>query len=97
MRNLRRTARGSDSDHYRAFMNLDREHRRNLALRVLSNQGLLADLCHHFFIQRALEEHGRSIPWATYKRVSSKCVSPTDEAARFHSGVCKCRETFLAP
>jgi len=43
---------------YKDFMRLSREHRRHLALRILRNERLLADLYDHFLIQRSLEEPG---------------------------------------
>ncbi len=51
------------TDVYRAFMSLDRNRRQRAALRILRNQGLLADLYDHFLIRRALEEGGRSREW----------------------------------
>ena len=55
--------RGRDGDLYRAFLRLDRESRRSVALRILRNQRVLADLYDHFLIQAAVRERGRSIRW----------------------------------
>lgn len=52
---------------YRAFRGLNRNHRKNMALRILRDQKLLADLYDHFLIGRALEEEGHSIPWSRYR------------------------------
>ena len=51
---------------YRAFLRLDRESRRGVALRILRNQKILADLYDHFLIQAGLRERGRSIRWEDY-------------------------------
>lgn len=59
-------ARSRDGDLYRAFLRLNRESRRGLALRILRNQKVLADLYDHFLIQAALRERGRSIHWEDY-------------------------------
>ena len=56
------------SDFYRAFLGLDRERRRRVALNILRNQKVLADLYDHFLIQNALREPGRSTSWKTYLR-----------------------------
>jgi hypothetical protein len=39
-----------------------------VALRILRDQRLLADLYDHFLIQEALEEGGQSILWKSYRR-----------------------------
>ena len=48
--------RKRDSDFYRAFLGLERDHRRRVALSILRNQKVLADLYDHFLIQNALRE-----------------------------------------
>jgi hypothetical protein len=58
--------RGRDGDLYRAFLRLDRASRRGVALRILRNQKVLADLYDHFLIQAALRERGRSTRWEDY-------------------------------
>jgi len=55
---------------YRDFMRLDREPRRRIALRILRNQRILADLYDHLLIQRALDERGSSVTWESYKRAN---------------------------
>ena len=45
-----------DSDFYRAFLGLERDRRRRVALSILGNQKVLADLYDHFLIQNALGE-----------------------------------------
>ncbi len=56
------------SDFYRAFLGLDRERRRRIALNILRNQKVLADLYDHFLIQNALREPRRSASWKSYLR-----------------------------
>ncbi len=56
------------SDFYRTFLGLDRERRRRVALNILRNQKVLADLYDHFLIQNALREPGRSTSWKSYLR-----------------------------
>ena len=70
MRNSNHRAKSGKpaTDFYRAFLSLERGRRRNVALRILRNQRLLADLYDHFLIQNALQEGGRSISWEAYKR-----------------------------
>ncbi len=53
---------------YRAFRNLSRDQRRTVALRILRDQRVLADLYDHFLIQEALAERGRDTTWKTYRR-----------------------------
>ena len=59
---------GRESEVYRAFRGLARDKRRKMALRILRDQRVLADLYDHFLIQEALGEQGRSTPWATHRR-----------------------------
>lgn len=60
-----RTARATaaDSGLYRDFLRLDREHRCRMALRILRNGRLLADLYDHFLIQNSMNEPGQSLTW----------------------------------
>jgi hypothetical protein len=53
---------------YRDFMRLDREPRRRIALRILRDQRILADLYDHLLIQRSLDERGASVTWESCKR-----------------------------
>jgi hypothetical protein len=53
---------------YRGFMRLDRERRRRIAMRILRNQKMLADLYDHFLIQRSLDEPGQNLAWESYAR-----------------------------
>jgi hypothetical protein len=58
-----------------------REHRRDLALGILSNQKLLTDLYDHFLVQEAFDEGGRSISWRSYlfgKLDETDCLLTTD-------------------
>jgi hypothetical protein len=57
-----------DVEVYKDFMRLNREHRRRMAMRILHNQRLLADLYDHFLIQHSMHEPGQSVPWETYAR-----------------------------
>lgn len=70
MKSSTRRAKTSEpvADVYRAFMSLDRGHRRTAALRILRNQGLLAELYDHFLIERALREGGQSISVQSCRR-----------------------------
>jgi hypothetical protein len=52
---------------YRGFMRLDPERRR-VAMRILRNQKMLADLYDHFSIQRYLHEPGHNLAWESYAR-----------------------------
>ena len=73
---LRRMKNGSqasnvsrgDGDFYRAFLALDRGRRSRIALRILRNQEILADLYDHFLIREAMREKGRSVSWKSYLR-----------------------------
>lgn len=60
-----RTARitAADSGLYRDFLRLDPERRRRMALRILRNERLLADLYDHFLIQNSMNEPGQSLTW----------------------------------
>ena len=58
----------ADNEVYRDFMRLDREHRRRIAMRILRNQDMLADLYDHFLIQRSLDEPGQNLAWESYAR-----------------------------
>jgi len=51
---------------YRDFMRLNREHRRRIAMRILRNQRMLADLYDHFLIHRSLDEPGQNLAWESY-------------------------------
>ena len=53
---------------YGAFRRLDRDKRRQVALRILHDQRVIADLYDHFLIQESLHERGRSPSWQTYRR-----------------------------
>jgi hypothetical protein len=39
-----------------------------VALRILHDQRVIADLYDHFLIQESLHERGRSTSWQTYRR-----------------------------
>jgi hypothetical protein len=68
MKNPSQPAKGrrSDGEFYRAFLSLDRERRRRVALRILQNQRVLSDLYDHFLIQEALREPGKRTLWRDY-------------------------------
>jgi hypothetical protein len=53
---------------YGAFRRLDRDKRRQVALRILHDQRVMADLYDHFLVQESLHERGRSTSWRTYLR-----------------------------
>jgi len=58
----------ADTEIYRGFMCLDPERRRRIALRILRNQKILADLYDHFLIQRSLDEPGKNLAWESCVR-----------------------------
>ena len=53
---------------FRTFLSLGREDRRSVALQILRDQRVLADLYDHFLIQEAMAEPGRNTSWDTYVR-----------------------------
>ncbi len=53
---------------FRAFQRLDARRRRRVALRILRDQRILADLYDHILIEEVLRERGRSKAWNTYIR-----------------------------
>jgi hypothetical protein len=55
---------------YRDFMRLDPARRRWVAVRILRNQKILADLYDHLLIQRSLDQRGASVTWESYKRAN---------------------------
>ena len=67
-----KTARNpiDDVEVYRDFMRLDGERRRRIAMRILRNQKMLADLYDHFLIQRSLHEPGQNLAWQPYTRAN---------------------------
>ena len=60
-----------ETEVFRKFMRLDPERRRRVAVRILRNQKILADLYDHMLIQRALDEPGESVAWESYKQANS--------------------------
>jgi len=58
----------ADTEVYRDFMRLDRERRRRIAMRILRNRKMLADLYDHFLIQRSLDEPGQNLALESYAR-----------------------------
>jgi hypothetical protein len=59
---------------YRAFRRLDGDKRRKVALRILRDQRVMADLYDHFLIQEAFRERGRSTSWRAYRRRKDSLV-----------------------
>ena len=53
---------------YRLFLRLRPGERRSVALRILRDEEVLADLYDHFLIREAVEERGRSVAWKSYRR-----------------------------
>jgi len=62
------TKPGHESKIYRAFRSLARDERRKVALRILRDQSVLADLYEYFLIQESLSGRGRAISWRAYRR-----------------------------
>ena len=56
----------ADIEIYRGFMRLEPERRRRVAMRILRNQKMLADLYGHFLMQRSLDEPGQTVAWESY-------------------------------
>jgi hypothetical protein len=59
-----------ESEVYTDFMRLDPACRRRVAVRILRNQRIMADLYDHLLIQRSLGEPGEKITWESYKRAN---------------------------
>lgn len=53
---------------YRLFLRLRPGERRSVALRILRDEEVLADLYDHFLIRAAVEEQGRSVAGESYRR-----------------------------
>ena len=62
--------RTSEIEVYKNFMRLDSARRRRVAVRILRNQKMLADLYDHMLIQRSLDERGENLTWESYKRAN---------------------------
>jgi hypothetical protein len=62
--------RTSEIEVYRDFMRLDSARRRRVAVRILRNQEMLADLYDHMLIRRSLRESGGNVTWESYKRAN---------------------------
>ena len=60
----------ADTEVDRDFKRLGAEPRRRIALRILRDQKMLADLYDHFLIQRSLDEPGQNLAWESYVRQS---------------------------
>lgn len=56
---------------YRELMRLDPSRRRRVAVRILRNQKILADLYDHLLIQRFLDEPGQNLAWESYARANA--------------------------
>ena len=59
-----KTATQDEQSLYQAFRRLDPGRRRDVALRILKDEKLLADLYDHLLIKRAMDEQGESLPWS---------------------------------
>ncbi len=57
----------ADVEIYRGFLRLAPERRRRVAMRILRNQKMLADLYAHFLIQRSLDEPGQNLAWECFR------------------------------
>jgi len=60
--------RTSEIEVYKNFMRLDSARRRRVAVRILRNQKMLADLYDHMLIQRSLDEPEENLTWESYAR-----------------------------
>jgi hypothetical protein len=61
------TPRGT-RDVYAAFRRLDSKRRLAVAIRILKDEKLLADLYDHLLIRRAIDEPGPSMAWPSHRR-----------------------------
>lgn len=61
MSSASKAARPKASDVYRAFRKLGSRRRREVALRILKGEKVLADLYDHLLIKRATDESGASV------------------------------------
>ena len=68
MRSLSKVALPNASDVYAAFRKLNSRRRRDVALRILKDERVLADLYDHLLIKHAEDEPGASIAWEDYCR-----------------------------
>jgi hypothetical protein len=57
----------NSTDVYSAFRRLSSERRRDVALRILKDEKVLADLYDHLLIKQAAEEVGASVEWVDYR------------------------------
>ena len=62
--------RTSEIEVYKGFTRLDPACRRRVAVRILRNQKMMADLYDHLLIQRSLDEPGENVAWESYKRAN---------------------------
>ena len=67
MRTPSKPAQRSPSNVYSAFRKLSSMRRRDVALRILKDEKVLADLYDHMLIRRAADEAGASVDWETYR------------------------------
>lgn len=61
-------AKVEEKELYRAFLRLDPGRRTQVALRILHDEKVLADVYDHFLIRESLQERGRNASWQTYLR-----------------------------
>ena len=59
-----------ETEVYKDFMRLDPARRRRVAVRILRNEKILADLYDHLLIQRSLDEPGENVSWDSYQRAN---------------------------
>jgi len=72
-----------EAEVFRAFRRLDRNKRRCLALRILRDQRVLADLYDHFLIQEAIREKGES----ALRRAAFSVVAGTGDRPCFFTSI----------
>ena len=66
LKSIREPRRGV-KDFYKTFVRLSRKRRQEIALRILHDQKMLADLYDHFLIERSLAEPGANVAWERIK------------------------------
>ncbi len=66
LKRVREPRRGV-KDFYKTFAQLSRKRRQEIALRILHDQKMLADLYDHFLIKRSLAEPGANVAWERIK------------------------------
>jgi hypothetical protein len=68
MRNPPKTKPQGRSNVYASFRKLNSRRRRDVVLRILKDEKVLADLYDHLLIKQAMDEPGESVAWRRGRR-----------------------------